>query len=836
MIVQYNCKNQQRRTQVREKKGVDGRFLLNGIDYLEVSPNGKILSVYFIHPLPGQENGVPLSPVLNELNVEISGGQRLRNVQAIALSTWANVLTVKLNEQGDFSTYILRLVTSSSNPAPPLGFDPQLAQVNFSFRVEAQSEFDCQPSPPPPPKAEPTPVIDYLAKDFASFRQLMLDRLSVTAPQWLERNPSDIGIMLVEVLAYAADYLSYYQDAVATEAFLNTARRRVSIRRHARLLDYFLHDGCNARTWVAIQVKTPPQGIKLLGPSPTENRPGTQFLTRVEGLNPVLESVTELRTALNAGALVFETMHDITLHQEINELSFYTWGDNQYTLPIGTTQATLNDPEGTLQKQKYLVPGDVLIFAEVQGVDSGVKADADLRHRHPVRLTRVEGKQDPLFGNHILEIEWLAEDALPFPLVISTTIHDQEITDVSVAWGNVVLVDHGLTVPQLDTKGEIVFNEKLPEVPNSGKYRPRLQRGPLTQQGRVLDQNYRWVVFDPKASVKAAQQWQMRDVRPSIWLWEQNDDQEFHWYPQYDLLNSDRFARDFVVETEDDGRAYLRFGDDTLGKRPEPGTTFFATYRFGNGRVGNVGAGAIQHIFLPHTDSKDAIAKISNPLPADGGIEPESIEQVRLLAPQAFREQQRAVTADDYAKIAERFPDVQKAVATRRWTGSWYTIFITVDRKEGRQIDDTFKQQLSKFLERFRLAGHDLEINAPQFIPLDIAITVRVAADYFRSNVKAALLETFNNTVLPDGQPGFFNPDRFSFAQPVYLSQVIAQAINVPGVESVNVTRFKRWGQPARNEREAGVIAVAPLEIIRVDNDPSAPENGRIEFDMEGGL
>ncbi|BAY08536.1 putative baseplate assembly protein [Calothrix sp. NIES-2098] len=835
MVVQYHCKNQQRRTQVRENKGVDGRFL-NGIDYLEVSPSGNILSVYFIHPLPGQDNGVPSSPVLNELNVEISGGQRLRNVQAIALSAWANVLTVKLSDRGDFSTYTLRLVTSSSNSAPPLGFDPQLAQVNFSFRVESQSEFDCQPSPSPPPKAEPTPVIDYLAKDYASFRQLMLDRLSVTAPQWLERSPADLGIMLVEVLAYAADSLSYYQDAVATEAYLNTARRRVSIRRHARLLDYFLHDGCNARTWVAIQVQKSSSGIKLLGPSPQENRPGTQFLTRVEGLNSVLESVTELRTALNAGALVFEAMHDITVHQETNLLDFYTWGDNQCTLPIGATQATLKDPEGVLYKEKYLVKDDVLIFAEVKGVESGVPADADPRHRHPVRLTRVEGKQDPLFGNYILEIEWSAEDALPFPLVISTVINDREITEVSVAWGNVVLVDHGLTVPQLDTKEEIVFNEKLPEVPNIGKYRPRLQKGPLTQQGRVLDGNNRWVAFDPKASAKSAQQWQMRDVRPSIWLQEQNDDGEFRWYPQYDLLNSDRFARDFVVETEDDGRAYLRFGDDALGKRPEPGTKFWATYRFGNGRVGNVGADAIRHIFLPRIDSKNAIANINNPLPAEGGIEPESIEQVRLLAPQAFREQQRAVTADDYAKITERFPGVQKAVATRRWTGSWYTIFITVDRKEGRQLDDTFKQQLSQFLERFRLAGHDLEINAPQFIPLDIAMTVRVAADYFRSNVKAALLETFNNTVLPDGQPGFFNPDRFSFAQPVYLSQVIAQAIKVTGVESVNVTRFKRWGQPARNERETGAITVAPLEIIRVDNDPSAPENGRIEFDMEGGL
>src|SRR4030095_13936694 len=62
----------------------------------------------------------------------------------------------------------------------------------------------------------------------------------------------DIGIALVEILAYAGDYLSYYQDAVGTEAYLDTARKRISVRRHTRLVDYFLHEGCNARAWIFV--------------------------------------------------------------------------------------------------------------------------------------------------------------------------------------------------------------------------------------------------------------------------------------------------------------------------------------------------------------------------------------------------------------------------------------------------------------------------------------------------------------------------------------------------------------------------------------------------------
>ncbi len=142
---------------------------------------------------------------------------------------------------------------------PLAGFDPRLSEVEFSFKVECASDFDCKPDAQCPPAAADEPEINYLAKDYASFRRLMLDRLSAIAPGWRERNPADLGVALVELLAYVGDQLSYYQDAVATEAYLGTARRRVSVRRHARLVDYRLHEGTNARAWVAFTVRGDPR-------------------------------------------------------------------------------------------------------------------------------------------------------------------------------------------------------------------------------------------------------------------------------------------------------------------------------------------------------------------------------------------------------------------------------------------------------------------------------------------------------------------------------------------------------------------------------------------------
>ncbi len=211
----------------------------------------KELRIHFLHNLPGggQPNPVPPAtpnlPQLTTANVIIEGGVRVRDIRVLSVSSAGEVLTVKVKEAGDYSTYTLRVVTSPNSSAAPTGFDPQLAAVDFSFKVECPSDFDCEQENPCPPPQLSQPEINYLAKDYSSFRRLILDRLSTLMPDWRERSAADFQIALVEMLAYVGDHLSYFQDAVAAEAYLGTARRRVSVRRHARALDYFVHDGTN---------------------------------------------------------------------------------------------------------------------------------------------------------------------------------------------------------------------------------------------------------------------------------------------------------------------------------------------------------------------------------------------------------------------------------------------------------------------------------------------------------------------------------------------------------------------------------------------------------------
>lgn len=230
------------------------------------------------------------------------------------------------------------------------------------------------------------------------------------------------------------------------------------------------------------------------------------------------------------------------------------------------------------------------------------------------------------------------------------------------------------------------------------------------------------------------------------------------------------------------------------------------------------------------------ILKIRNPLPACGGNDAESTSQISLHAPPRFRGQLRAITEEDYARIAKLHPDVMNAQATLRWTGSWRTMFITVDRRRGQFIDDRFEEELQKFLGPFRMAGHDLKIEGPILVPLDIALDVNVKPSYSASEVKIALIEAFSNLDFPRGRKGYFHPDNFTFQQPVYLSHLVSVAMGVPGIQSIEPLRFQKWGKPPQGEIEIGMIMTGRLEIARLDNDPSFPENGRIDFVMQGGL
>jgi uncharacterized phage protein gp47/JayE len=85
----------------------------------------------------------------------------------------------------------------------------------------------------------PIPV-DFTARDFAALREAMLEVASQRLPEWNDHSTNDLGVVLTELVAYAADLQLYYQDRIANEAYLDTAVERRSLVRLLRLIGYEL--------------------------------------------------------------------------------------------------------------------------------------------------------------------------------------------------------------------------------------------------------------------------------------------------------------------------------------------------------------------------------------------------------------------------------------------------------------------------------------------------------------------------------------------------------------------------------------------------------------------
>ncbi len=173
-----SCQNERRRYDVRARED------LNGLDYLEIYDD-RILRVYFLGKAP---------PDLTKENVRITGGERIQDIQVVGFRMCTreeayldDCMVITLDKAGDFSIYTLCLVaTVDGKPTDTLhpALDPRYACLDFRFHLDCPADLDCKTERVCPPEEISEPEINYLAKDYASFRQLILDRLALIMPGW----------------------------------------------------------------------------------------------------------------------------------------------------------------------------------------------------------------------------------------------------------------------------------------------------------------------------------------------------------------------------------------------------------------------------------------------------------------------------------------------------------------------------------------------------------------------------------------------------------------------------------------------------------------------------
>jgi predicted phage baseplate assembly protein len=285
------------------------------------------------------------------------------------------------------------------------------------------------------------------------------------------------------------------------------------------------------------------------------------------------------------------------------------------------------------------------------------------------------------------------------------------------------------------------------------------------------------------------------------------------------------------LEIEYTGSAFLRFGDGQYGMAPQQGMDFQVRYRVGNGSAGNIGRDSLAHILT----TVPGVTQVRNPLAAAGGVDPETMQQIRQQAPFAFRTQLRAVTEDDYGTMAEQDPAISEARGTLRWTGSWYTAFVSVDTVAPSGPSAALLASTLKRLNMFRMMGVDLAVEGAEIVGLRIEMNICVDPDFFQGDVYTALMDLFTTGNLCTGQPGLLNPENFTFGQTIYTSPFIAAAQGVEGVADVTMAVFQRMDDPSIDGAALGYLTMGRLEIARCDNDPNRLDHGIFVLHMDGG-
>jgi hypothetical protein len=796
---------------IRNQEALDERAnnlgTFNGIELVLVTlpptPAQAILEVHFY-------NSNQISSILNNFNTgskrardifPITGGHRILGgalagqVQVVKIEPHPNdgkVLCLTVEPIGDYSTYTLSVVHQD--------IDPIFSEIEFKFRPGCFN--NCPPDWDAPPAPKPDPAIDYLAKDYDSFRHTLVSWMINRVPGWEPTSEADLDQVLLELFSAAADELSDYQDRVMNEAYLATARKRVSLARHARLMDYHIHQGNQASTWLALTVDT---AHKL--------QAGFQVATGGD--------------LAGSSSVAFITRREQEVDPLLNDISLYTWSDSVPALAAGTTSADLEFSTKTNAEkvQDLIRDGRIthLLIEERLNPLTGEARGRDPTKRQLLKLLPgdegAEAKQDLVASPSawFVQVRWEEKDGLTSDYCFTVDCPGGKVNDVSLFQGNLVPAYHGRSQ---------TFAFKDPETPLTNPNELHYQR--------TRDQEALCRLPDGPLAYQDTPPGGVSPPESTLEVEVEVDGQRERWDEVISLIHSD--ASDergdhFVVETDEEGRSLLRFGNGTNGKKLPEDAIVRCTYQLARGLDGNVGADSLENFdkgAFPEVDS------CWNPFDVTNGRAPEPIDEIIRRVPEAYRHRQlRAVTLKDYVDRAEELPEISRASARYMWTGSWRTVRVTIDPVGTTILTPELREDVARYLDAVRLIGEDLEIRPPQFVPLDILVSLCVAPDYWPEDVRFVLEQEFSDGYTSDGRAAFFHPDRWTFGQELRASQIIGRAQSVEGVDHVIGVKMKRWNEVTPGT--ADLIEVRPNEILQVRNDPDHMERGFIKFDLEGG-
>jgi len=675
------------------------------------------------------------------------------------------------------ATHYVRILEDRNHPLHPM-----FALAAFQFAIDCEGA-DCRPDPDPGPRVDgEAPPVDYATRDYQGFQALLGTHVRVRHDDWGDPSAASQEQMLLELLAHHGDMLAYFQDRVANEAFVSTARTRHALHQHALLLGTEVSEGTAGTTLLAFDV-------------------------RKSGWIPANLAVrTATRDA--EAPIIYATRSRTPVRPEHSRLAFAAWpGAMTAQLPAGTREALLWGHDLALrvgQRLAVWTPTTTHVITLVAVTEvrmpGWVASPMDAPTTALADLTQIGWEAQDAFPSSVSP--WLPSGAVQVPIygnLVEAVFGEPREAQTRPADSRLVPIDLGARAATIegDSVNRGIRALRVPEAPLVWE---------LAEQRRV-----------PAIDVTL-------DGQP--------------WQREPHLHNSRPFDRHYVVAPADHGHVWLQFGDGDAGARVAPNAGIHVRYRRGNTAHGNCPRGVLRVHELPIpaaalTDiERVQIESVINVVPGASGVGAESNDAARESIPASLRrgELQRSVSLADYALAAREVDGVARATA-RRLGGVFNTVLVLVDPEGQADLTPELRAAVWARIDRLRMAGREHDVREALYVPLDVELWICAQPGVPRHRVRERVLAALRPGSAD--RPGWFHPDRLSFAESVELGDVLAVVQRIPGVRSVKAKRFRRLLVAHDSDVEPRIV-MQSIEVARLDADLSRPDHGRLEVKVVG--
>lgn len=249
----------------------------------------------------------------------------------------------------------------------------------------------------------------------------------------------------------------------------------------------------------------------------------------------------------------------------------------------------------------------------------------------------------------------------------------------------------------------------------------------------------------------------------------------------------------------------------SLGLTLKPGYTLFVQYRVGGGTDSNIGPNILKTINLVDMfvngpiDAKNSAVKkslvVNNPLPAMGGKNEPSIEEIRNLIKYNYSSQNRAVTLKDYQSRVGLMPS-EFGVPFRSCVFEQQNkIVVNIigqdkDGKLSNKSTDTLKQNIAEYLSDYRSLNDYVEIRDGKVVNVGFDIDLHVGKEFPKSQIISETIKVVSE---------YLDINKHEMGDNIYLANLIDIVNNINGVLNVSDIRvFNKVGDGKYSMNETG--------------------------------